>query len=351
MKSPTACLLNIQALKLALLLILIFANNSLFAQTSKSGLMGNWTKANVEFNDGAALSDEEALKYSYLRYSFENPDKVFASLAYDSKGTAMTFRVNNGILELINSFGYVSNSFLVEKLSADELVLLQMGQGGFESPDCLRYYFIPEHVYQNNIPLKANDVLAISGQDTLYAASPKVYAKYKGNVSFHDFLTVNIPAYKGVVTSDNYFLASFIVRKTGEVDSLQILEGISPVFDKQFVKAFNKAKGKWQPATIGGRKVDVRMHEQFRFVSSENFLPSYNYSNKGREAMRAKEYLKALYYFDRGLEKVPSDAEMLYQRAVCKLQLGNRVAACEDLQKLKAMRKTTADELIEQVCN
>jgi tetratricopeptide (TPR) repeat protein len=334
-----------------LILLLILSCSSLFAQTGKSQLMGSWIKSKVEYKDGEELPDGEALKYSYLRYHFEAPNKAYVALAYNDRGTAMTFHTNSNVLELKNSFGFVSNSFLVEKQSADELVLLQMAQGGFESPDCLRYYFVSEESFQKSIALKPSDILSINGTDTLYDSSPRVYARYKGDSSFHDYLTANIPAYKGVVASDNFFLATFIIRKSGEVDSLQVLEGISPTFDKQFVKAFNKAKGKWQPATIGGRSVDVRMQEQFRFVSSDNFLPSYDYSNKGKEAMRAKEYLKAIHYFDRGLEKLPTNSDMLYQRAVCKLQLGNRIAACEDLQKVKALGKKTADVLIEKTCN
>lgn len=338
-------------MKYILTLLIILSCTTLFAQSNKSQLIGNWVKLKVEYKDGEELPDGEGLKYSYLRYNFESPNKAFVSFAYDDKGTAMTFSTNNNVLELKNSFGFVSNSLLIEKQSDNELVLLQMVQDGFESPDCLRYYFVSEDSYQNSMALKPNDILAINGTDTLYNSSPKIYAKLKGDVSFHDYLTANIPAYKGVVASDNFFLATFIIRKTGEVDSLEILESISPAFDKQFIKAFNKAKGRWKPATVGGRSVDVRMQEQFRFVSSENFLPSYDYSKKGREAMAAKEYLKAIYYFDKGLEKLPTSEDMLYQRAVCKLQLGNNAAACEDLHKVKALGKTTADVLIEKTCN
>lgn len=338
-------------IKHILTLLFVISWSSLFAQISKSQLMGSWVKSKVEYKDGEELPDGEALKYSYLRYQFENPQKVFISFAYDDKGTAMTFSMNNDVLELKNSFGFVSNSFKVEKQSKDELVILQMGQGGFDSPDCLRYYFVSEVSYQNSFAVKPSDILAVNGTDTLFKSSPKIYAKYKGNVSFHEYLAANIPAYKGVVPSDNFFLATFIIRKTGEVDSLQVLESISPAFDKQFIKAFNKAKGRWQPATIAGRNVDVLMQEQFRFISSDNFLPSYDYSIKGKKAMKDKQYLKAIHYFDRGLEKLPTNADMLYQRAICKLQLGNTTAACEDLQKVKALGKTTADELIKKNCN
>ena len=93
------------------------------------------------------------------------------------------------------------------------------------------------------------------------------------------------------------------------------------------------------------------MQKQFRFVSSRNFLPSYDFSNKGREAMKAKEYLRALYYFDMGLASLPSDNDMLYQRAVCKIQLGNLKSACEDLQKLKALGNTSGDVLTDKTCH
>lgn len=337
-------------MKHILTLLIALSWSALFAQNSKSQFIGSWVKSKVEYKDGDELSDGEALKYSYLRYNFETPNRALVSIEFNAKGTAMTFSISNNVLELKNSFGFVSNSFLIEKQSDDKLVLLQMGQGGFESPDCIRYYFVPEEKYQNSIALKPSDILAVNGADTLYNSSPKVYAKFKGDVSFHDYLIANITAYKGVVGSDNFFLATFIIRKTGEVDSLQVLESISPAFDKQFIKAFNKVKGKWQPATIGSSRVDVRMQEQFRFISSGNFLPSYDYSNKGKQAMRTKEYLNAIYYFDRGLEKLPTNADMLYQRAICKLLLGNSTAACEDLQKVKALGKTTADELIEKTC-
>jgi len=338
-------------MKQILTVMFVFSCSLLFAQTSKNQLIGSWIKVNVEYKDGAELSDMEALKYSYLRYNFDQPNKFFISIDYNDKGTAMTYSLSNNLLVLKNSFGFVINNFLIEKQSDGELVLLEMRQTDLDCTNCLRYYFATEENYQNSIALKTSDILAINETDTLYEMSPKIYAKFKGDISFHDHLVANIPAFERVASSDNFFLATFIIRKTGEVENLQVLESISPAFDRQFTKAFNKAKKKWQPATIEGRNVDVRMQKQFRFISSGNFLPSYNYSNKGKEAMKDEEYLQAIYYFDRGLENLPSDSDMLYQRAMCKLLLGNSPAACEDLQKVKALGNTRADELIKKTCN
>ncbi|GGK80574.1 hypothetical protein ACD591_09975 [Rufibacter glacialis] len=321
-----------------------------FAQDGPKALLGSWVKAKVEYRDGTALPDEDGVKHSYLRYSFEKTSRLFVALAYEDKGMAMAYSMGKGILEVKSPQGFTMNRFLVERQTEGEMVLLQAANGGFSDDGCVRYYFTAEPSYQAGIPLRAEDVLAVTAGDTLFAASPKVYAKYSGPVSFHDFLTANIPSYNTVQSSDNTFLASFIVRKTGEVDSLQILESLNPVFDAQFTKAFHKAKGKWIPATLGGRNVDVRMLERFRFVSSRNFLPLYDYSSKARSAIQAKEYLKALYYLDMGLKKVPTDADLLYQRAVVRLRLGNRAAACEDLHQIKALGKQTADALISQSC-
>jgi TolA-binding protein len=67
--------------------------------------------------------------------------------------------------------------------------------------------------------------------------------------------------------------------------------------------------------------------------------------------MAEKDYASALYYFDRGIEKLPRSKEMLYKRAVCKHELGNTEGACNDLKNLQRLGDQSAAALMTKWCN
>lgn len=323
---------------------------NLYAQTSNQSLFGSWVKTHVEYKNGEELPDEKQVKSAYLKYIFSKADDFRMCFDYRSKGMEMTYGLDGNVLEIKNSNGYLTNSFLVEKANSEQLVLLQRGNDGFNGADCLRYYFEPEILYQKSIPLTSNDLVSIKGTDTVYKASQKIFAMYKGEGDFHDYLTRSIPEFSAVEPTDAHFVATYIVNEFGIADSLHILEQINPDFDKQFIKAFNKARKNWQPATLKGKNVAVQMTQEFRFISSANFLPNLDYSSKGKEAIKQGQWDQAVYYFDKALEKFPDSIDNLYNRAVCKIALGNKTGACKDLNAIKLLGSTVADELIRKNC-
>ena len=332
-------------------LVLVFITTSVRSQSFHVDILGDWIKTQVTFINGEELPDHKEIKHNYIRYTFEPQNKLFIGFVFDSKGTAFSYRISNNILETINEYGFIINSFLIERLDSVTMVLVQKGIDGFDESECIRYYFQKENLYQKSLPLRAEDIVSINRKDTLFRASEKVHAKFKGQVSFHKFLTENIPEYSNVVASNNYFLVTFIVRKNGEVDSVRVLEGINKNFEKQFLKAFNKARKNWIPAQFNGLNVDVLMSEEFKFVSGSKFLPHYQFGEKGKRAMDAKDYVAALYYFEKSLEKVPDASDILFHRAICRLKLGNRELACEDFEKLKSLREYSVEKLIDENCN
>src|SRR5687768_13004036 len=117
---------------------LLLINHLIFAQADKDLIFKNWVKTNLQYKNGEELSDDQQIKFSYIRYSFEKPNKVFISFNFNDKGTSLTFNINNKILEIKNSFGIVSNSFLIEEITKDELTLIQKGQHGFDEPNTYR---------------------------------------------------------------------------------------------------------------------------------------------------------------------------------------------------------------------
>jgi tetratricopeptide (TPR) repeat protein len=337
-------------MRLTITVLFICFSTLIYGQVSNKSLTGNWIKTRIIFKNGEQLPDDKVIKSEYIKYIFGNPNSLSMSFDFKYKGTAMLYELTGNLLEIKNSYGYLTNSFLVETVNDQQLVLLQKGQEGFDSPDCLRYYFTREALYQQAIPLTSSDVIGVKEKDTLYKASAKIYAVYKGENDFHDYLKANISEYDNVQSTNSHFVATYIVNELGAADSVHILESINSSFDRQFLKAFNKTKKDWQPASLNGKKIPVQMTEEFRFISGDNFLPNYDYSRKGNEAMKQSHFDEAIYYFDKALEKYPDNLDNLYHRAVCKLSLGNKTGACEDLNRIKQLGSSIGDSLLEKNC-
>jgi hypothetical protein len=313
-------------------------------------LFNKWIKTNAEFIDRRKLTDENPLKYQYVKYSFERPNKVFIGLAFDNK-TALFFEKEGNEIKIKNATGFQVNNFLIDKLTPDELILIQKGRGTFDDSDCIKLYFVEEKKYQNSIALRPSDIFSINNVDTIYKASEKVYPEFNSDKSFYDFCSEYIPEKQAVMSTNSFFLATFIVRKSGIIDNVQVLEKINDKFEKQFRVALKKSTKYWAPAKVNGHDVDTQMNVTFKFISSSNFLLMYDYLKKGKSAMMDFDFTGALYYFDQLLEKDTANVETLYNKAICELKLGNKEQACLDLKKVLASGKYRVDDLISSECN
>jgi tetratricopeptide (TPR) repeat protein len=245
--------------------------------------------------------------------------------------------------------GSIINDIRIEELGLEKLILLQKGIGGFDDPTALKYYFIPELTLQKSIQLTPDDIHSITGADTIYKGNPKIYANYKGE-SFYRYLISHIGGGHFMTGKSGHLAASFIVSKSGVADSLKILESFSPEYDKQYAKAFYKARKDWKPAILNGKPVSVQMFQEATYSTSAMMLPANDYSNKANDAFRLKEYDLALYYYDQALKTISYDKENLYNRGICKKMLGNLAGACEDWKKVKELGGKQADALLEKYC-
>jgi hypothetical protein len=313
-------------------------------------LFNKWIKTNAEFIDQRELSNENPLKYQYVKYTFEKPNKVFIGLTFDTK-IALFFEKVGSEIKVKNSSGFQVNDFLVEKLSSDELILIQKGRGSFRDSDCIRLFFDQEKRYQNSIAVRPSDIFSISDVDTIYKASEKIYPEFNSDKSFYEFCSDYISEKKAVMSTNNFFLATFIIRKSGAIDNVQVLEKINDRFEKQFRTALKKSERLWTPGQIGDKNVDTQMKATFKFVSSGDFLFIYDFLKKGKLHMANFDFAGALYYFDQILEKDTSDIETLYNKAICELKLGNKEQGCLDLRKVSMTGKYKIEDLILSECN
>lgn len=336
-------------MKSLLILFLCFITLNVSAQFKADKLYGTWVKAKVTYSDGTDLPDDNILKYSYLKYNFSYPNGVCSSIAYYETGKQNQFELNQRVLNIKTAEGGLMNSFKIESFN-DTLVVTQRGRDGFDDPATLKFYLVPEYVYQNSIQLKPADVHSIIVNDTIYKESPKIYAGYKGP-SFQAFMYAGIAESIEMHNREGHFVATFVVSKTGIADSLKIIEGIDEKFSKRFIKVFNKAKKEWKPAALNGRYVSVLMFVDLRYLTSDSVIPNYFLSNEGNKAYNEKDYAKALYYFDQAIAKLPTDKDNLLKRGTCRMLLGNIKGACEDWNTIISLgRSEPAEMMLKKYC-
>lgn len=277
------------------------------------------------------MSDDNALKYVYLKYTFIPEDRCDISTIYFDRGAENRFLVNNDFILLRSPQGGLINSFQF-KIENDTLILKEPSTDGVAESDLLKYYFVREDVFQNAIPLQPSDIYSIKTGDTIYKESAKVCAMYN-NEGFQGYI------YKGIsdkISMDNrvgHLVASFVVSKSGVADSVKILEGVDDSFNKQFLKVFNKAKKDWKPALLGGKAVAVRMMVELTYSTSATAIPAQMANEYANRAYNHKQYDIAIYYYDKVLANTPRDQYSLFRRGMCKMILGNKAAACEDWNK------------------
>ena len=333
--------------------ILFFAllTNSLSAQINKNSIYGTWVSSKVTYKDGRLLPDEHVLKYIYIKYQFSRSGTLNTALAYEEQGEESSFEINDGYLYTKFPQGGIMNTYRIESLK-DTLILTQQGPNGFDDPDNLKFYFIPESIYQKSLLLHADDIFSIRSQDTIYKQCRKIYAKYNGR-SLQRYIYEGIKNQISMDGRTGYLKATFIVSKTGIADSVKILEGVDDEFDKRFIKVFNRSRKEWKPATLNGKPVTVQMRVELRYSTSVTMIPSYFATQKASEAYNNKDYELAIYYYDKALLTTPTDKENLYRRGMSKFQLGNKDAACEDWNNAKAIglgSNIAIDAMIEKYC-
>lgn len=334
-------------IKIRVLIFMLLIAKLASAQINKKDLNKSWVLQKITYGDSSELPDENIIKYSYRKYSFASNGQMYISSIYYNRGAQFKFELRNN--EIIQSQGgIIINHFQLEELTADKLVLLQSGTNGYKDPEALRCYFIAEEKLKASIPISRGDEsYSLLGQDTIYKRSPKFYAGFQGE-SFQSYLKIGDGNLMHSKTG--HFVASFIVFKSGKVDSLKIVKSISPEYDQLFIKEFNKNKKRWTPGKVDGVPVSVQMLHDVRYLNSDMGMQSFQFTNEANYWYKLKDYQKALVFLDKALDSYGFNQDNLYKRGICRKITGNLAGACTDWETIKSLGEATADVLADKYC-
>lgn len=330
-------------------LILSLVSALCSAQIKSADLSGSWVAGKVNFLSGDDLPDENVLKYTYVKYTFSMPDKMYFSSVYHTLGSELLFELRGNKLLVKSSVGFVMNTLKIMELTKTKLVLVSSdANGSLESPTAIQYTFYPEPLVQRSLALNPNDIYKINGTDTVFNSSQKIYALFKG-ADFSDYISYELNKVD-VHVKTGTLQATFIVNASGRADSLKIIQGINANYDKAYTKVFYAAQNKWKAATHNGKTVNVLMHQEKKYFTSEEVIPSIFNTQKANAAYGEKNYEVALYYYDLSLKDRPDDKENFYRRGICKQMLGNFSGACSDWKKVQELNSDLADSLLAKYC-
>jgi tetratricopeptide (TPR) repeat protein len=331
-------------------LLLLLSGITLFAQSNEK-IYGNWVKVRTIYKDGTELYDNDLSKYSYTKLVLAKPNKCTIVLKYDQWGGAVRFSVSADILQFETAKGFIMNQLRIEKLTADTMVLVQQNNDSWDDPACVKLYYVPEGAFQKAEKLTAEDVVRVRDKDTLFNASEKVYANFNSETSFHQLEQTSLGDLHSEAPIKTRFFATFIIDKNGVADSLKIIEGVNPDFDKQYIKTFSKYKTRWIAPIRNGKPVSVQMKDEFRFGTfAPDMLGQMSPGPNADAAMKRGDYDLAIINYTKALKFTSYVGEYYYKRAFCYLAKGNATDACTDLQKAKELGTYSANGLIKRFC-
>lgn len=315
-------------------------------------LNGSYIATKICYLNDEELPEDNALKYAYVKYTFSNSDQISWSGVYFDRGTPFPFVIDGKRLIVKSEAGYMINIMKIMESTAEKLVLVCSSENGsLEDPLAIKYTLYNEQFVQKNLPLSPDDVFSIKEKDTIYKSGQKIYAKFHGT-SFRSYIYEKLLK-RNIYAKSRQLLSTFIIEANGHPDSLKIIQGISPKFDAEYIKAFNSAKFKLEPAYHNNNAVRVWMNQDLKYSSltPEQTLPSYSNSQKANTAYNNKNYELALYYYDKALDITPDEVDNLYRRGICKQRLGNLMGACADWTKTQLLGNKMANALLFKYCN
>ncbi|CAL1520689.1 hypothetical protein [Chitinophaga sp. MM2321] len=186
---------------------------------------------------------------NYARYTFGNKDVHISFYPAWSDFSFLWSLTNHSLTIGIETY-------LLEELTDSTLV--------FYKENFRRTRFVSETLYSKRT--KPATTRPFHDQ-VVYVASNYLTPRYKKEKS----LQTTIGSLLEKAYSVNHkitFLARFIVTTQGRIDRVEIVNGISPEFDNEFIKQIGKTSGDWYPAKIDNMPVNCEMTYTIKYLDS-----------------------------------------------------------------------------------
>lgn len=228
-----------------LFIIFIFLFSQTKAQNGKK-IQKSWIKTSIEDLSGK-ISDADTL---YTRYDFGKSTLNISF--YPGWNTYEQSWSTNG-----NHIKVGFDTYNIEELTDTSFTI---ALEGFKRIKLLAEdYLSNQEVYLDSIGNFNNN--------TLYKANNFITPRYTGKNDFRTFIQ-SAGEGKYSIKKANYFLVTFVITETGELQNIKIIKGIFEGFNNEIIKQLNKTSKKWRPAYFRGKPIQTEMFYEIRYLNS-----------------------------------------------------------------------------------
>jgi hypothetical protein len=112
--------------------------------------------------------------------------------------------------------------------------------------------------------------------------------------------------------SDGNVLVSFIVRRDGHIDSIQVLNNPGILYKNTALEALNQSSGHWNPCRFDDELFDKKYFAGFNFTNSHMFFYK---KDKSLRLLKAGQTTKPLKLITEALKINPFDIDLLLWRS------------------------------------
>jgi tetratricopeptide (TPR) repeat protein len=132
-------------------------------------------------------------------------------------------------------------------------------------------------------------------------------------------------------------ILSFVIRKTGTLDSLLVISSPDMVLSQSAFESFNRIDNKWSPTVDNNVPIDKKYLIVFRYRMSMNFKP-VDYKRDADDYFKKQKFEKALKNYNKAIEDNQYDYESFESRAKVKEKLGELEESKQDYKTSKLLK-------------
>lgn len=175
----------------------------------------------------------------------------------------------------------------------------------------------------------------------------QLQAPASGDLNEYLINSLRYPEISKNIHSEGTEVVQFNISATGEVTDFKVINSVSPDIDAEVIRVLKSTNGMWIPGVNNGEPVAMEKEVSiaFKFDLLENWALAKDFKEiaqiffqKGSKKLFFKHNVKqALRKYDKAINYMPNDQNVLLFRGLCLYELGQKDAAYTDWTRAKTL--------------